>query len=58
MGQENSVQVYKLVADGTIEEKILHLQEDKGNLADAVISENSAALGGLTDDQLRELFGV
>jgi len=56
MGQQNSVQVYKLVADHTIEEKILHLQENKRDLADAVISENSAVLGGMTEEELRELF--
>ncbi len=58
MGQHNSVQVYKLVADGTIEEKILHLQEHKNQLADSVITENSALFGGIKEDQLRELFDL
>ena len=56
MGQKNSVQVYKLVADGTIEEKILRLQENKGNLADAFVAENAAVLGGLDEEGLRSLF--
>jgi len=37
IGQRHSVQVYKLVADGTIEDKILNLQTMKGTLADSVI---------------------
>lgn len=37
IGQKNSVQVYKLIAKDTIEEKILRLQESKKELADAVI---------------------
>ncbi|MBQ6686288.1 MAG: DEAD/DEAH box helicase, partial [Firmicutes bacterium] len=37
IGQRHSVQVYKLVADGTIEDKILNLQAMKGTLADSVI---------------------
>ena len=56
MGQRNSVQVYKLVADGTIEEKILKLQENKGNLADAFVAENNSVLGGLGESELRELL--
>ena len=37
IGQRRSVQVYKLVADNTIEDKILKLQAMKGTLADSII---------------------
>ncbi|WP_130861693.1 DEAD/DEAH box helicase [Bacilliculturomica massiliensis] len=56
MGQRNSVQVYKLVARDTIEEKIVKLQESKTRLADAVIGENSLFLSMLDEKQLEELF--
>lgn len=57
LGQIHSVQVYKLVADNTIEERILRLQTAKGNLADSVISENALVLGGMDEAELRELLG-
>lgn len=41
MGQKQQVQVYKLIAQGTIEEKILELQEKKAFLMDAVLQESS-----------------
>ena len=37
MGQKNTVQVIKLVAHGTIEEKMHELQESKKNLIAEVI---------------------
>lgn len=39
MGQQQHVQVYKLIAQGTIEEKILELQEKKASLMEAVMEE-------------------
>ncbi|GAA3631241.1 hypothetical protein GCM10022297_07960 [Lactobacillus hamsteri] len=38
IGQKNSVQIYKMVAKGTIEEKIIELQEKKEELAEAVLN--------------------
>jgi len=58
LGQIHSVQVYKLVADNTIEDKILRLQSLKGNLADSVISENALVLGGMSEEELREVLGT
>ena len=37
IGQERSVTVYRLVAEGTIEEKILRLHDIKRSLADALL---------------------
>lgn len=37
IGQKNVVQVYKLLTEGTIEEKILELQKRKRNLIESVI---------------------
>ena len=38
IGQEKPVFVYKLIADGTVEERILALQARKAELAAAVLS--------------------
>ncbi|MCB2294684.1 SNF2 helicase associated domain-containing protein [Clostridium algoriphilum] len=59
IGQRNIVQVIKLVAKGTIEEKIILLQENKKDLIDSVITgelTNSNALGKLTKEELLEIF--
>lgn len=59
IGQRNVVQVIKLVAKGTIEEKIILLQENKKDLIDSVITgelTNSDGLGKLTKEELLEIF--
>lgn len=56
IGQHNSVQVYKLIAKDTIEEKILRLQETKQGLADSVIQEGDAVLASLSREELLELL--
>jgi SNF2 family DNA or RNA helicase len=59
IGQRNVVEVIKLVAKGTIEEKIILLQENKKSLIDSVITgelTNSDVLGKLTKEELVDLF--
>lgn len=56
IGQKNSVQVYKLIAKDTIEEKILKLQQDKLKLADSVISEGDGILSKMSPQELLALF--
>lgn len=59
IGQRNVVEVIKLVAKGTIEEKIILLQENKKSLIDSVITgdlTNSDVLGKLTKEELLDLF--
>ena len=56
MGQKQKVMAYRLIAEGTIEEKIMRLQAQKRNLADAVISEDSTFLRSLSMDDLASLF--
>ncbi len=59
IGQRNVVEVIKLVAKGTIEEKIILLQENKKDLIDSVITgelTSSDVLGKLTKEELVELF--
>ena len=56
IGQKKSVHVMKLVAKGTIEEKILKLQEKKRELIDAVIQPGETLLTKLTQQDLQALF--
>ncbi len=56
IGQKRVVTVYRLVAAGTIEEKILELKEKKKGLVSAVLSEDAGGGKRLTRDDLDDLF--
>lgn len=56
MGQKNKVLAYKLIMQGTIEEKILKLQELKNSLFDDVISSDSASLKSLSEEDIEVLL--
>ncbi|WP_042221066.1 DEAD/DEAH box helicase [Oceanobacillus manasiensis] len=58
IGQQNAVQVIKLVARGTIEEKMNELQERKKQLIEAVIDPKEKQVASLTDDDIREILQV
>ena len=59
IGQRRDVDVYKVVAKGTIEERIVALQEAKRDLADSVVAATGAdALAGLTRERLAALLGL
>ncbi len=58
IGQESTVQVYKLIAKDTIEEKILELQERKAQLMDAVSSDSGESLLSMSQDDLMDLLNV
>ncbi|MFI6945162.1 DEAD/DEAH box helicase [Streptomyces sp. NPDC050422] len=55
IGQDKPVQVHKLLAEGTVEDKVAKLLESKRALADAVIGSGEAALTELSDADLAEL---
>ncbi|MEW5852269.1 MAG: DEAD/DEAH box helicase [Myxococcota bacterium] len=55
IGQERPVMVYRLVSQGTVEERILGLQEKKRTLFEAALGDASAATA-LTRDDLLQLF--
>lgn len=58
IGQKNVVQVYKLLTEGTIEEKIARLQERKRDLIGSIIKPGESFLNQLGEEEIRELFGI
>lgn len=55
IGQDRPVQVHRLIAEGTVEDRIADLLHRKRELADAVLGHSEAALTELTDDELADL---
>ncbi|MEH7010824.1 SNF2 helicase associated domain-containing protein [Neobacillus niacini] len=58
MGQTNIVQVIKLVARGTIEEKMNELQEKKRELIEQIIDSKDKATSSLTEEDIREILMI
>ncbi len=56
IGQKKKVFVYKLVVSGSIEEKILALQDRKAELAAGVLSEDAGALSKFGEADIRALL--
>ncbi|MFF5480336.1 SNF2-related protein [Streptomyces sp. NPDC012935] len=55
IGQTRPVQVHRLIAEGTIEDRIADMLSRKRKLADAVLGAGEAALTELTDAELADL---
>ncbi|KFG76808.1 helicase SNF2 [Streptomyces mutabilis] len=55
IGQTRPVQVHRLVAEGTVEDRIAALLHRKRELADAVLGTGEASLTELTDAELADL---
>ena len=56
IGQVNRVLAYRMIAADTIEEKVLQLQEQKRELADAILGEDNALIRNLTREDLEWLL--
>jgi SNF2 family DNA or RNA helicase len=56
IGQQNSVQVYKLIARDTVEERILRLQEEKTALAEQILKEGGNVFEALSREELLGLL--
>jgi SNF2 family DNA or RNA helicase len=56
IGQRNAVMVYRYVATGTIEEKVMELKARKSALFDSVIDAEGALAGALGEDDIRALI--
>ncbi|MFD2656890.1 DEAD/DEAH box helicase [Gracilibacillus thailandensis] len=58
IGQTSAVQVIKLVARGTIEEKMNDLQEQKRSLIEEIIDSKEKASSTLTEEDIREILSL
>jgi superfamily II DNA or RNA helicase len=56
IGQTRVVTSYKLIARGTVEEKILNLQRKKRELIDAMVESDEPLMTGLTMEEIGELL--
>jgi len=56
VGQTNQVFAYRLICRGTVEEKILELQKQKRELADAILEEKGNMLRSLTAEDVQLLL--
>ncbi|MEO7793654.1 MAG: DEAD/DEAH box helicase [Thermoanaerobaculia bacterium] len=57
IGQNRPVFAYRLIAENTVEQKILELQAEKRELADALLGGDAAPLASLTRDDFELLLG-
>ena len=57
IGQKKTVTVYKLISKGTIEEKIVELQNSKSDLADEILSGETNVISKMTEADFIELLG-
>jgi SNF2 family DNA or RNA helicase len=56
IGQTQPVFAYRLIAENTVEERILELQQEKRELAEAIFTENAAGLAGIGVAELELLL--
>ncbi|MET7298166.1 DEAD/DEAH box helicase [Embleya sp. NPDC005575] len=55
IGQTQPVQVHKLIAEGTVEDRVAEMLRHKRELADSVLASGEAAFSELSDSELAEL---
>ncbi|MCF2138809.1 MAG: DEAD/DEAH box helicase [Candidatus Lokiarchaeota archaeon] len=59
IGQKKTVNVYKFITTGTIEEKIDQMLEEKRDLADRILAaKDETWITALSNDELKELFSL
>lgn len=56
IGQKRSVFAYRLIAQNTVEEKVLELQKTKRDLADAIINSDNNLIRNLQREDLELLL--
>ena len=57
IGQDKTVLSYKMITQGSIEEKILQLQEKKAEIFNSIISADSASLKSISEDDIQFMLG-
>ncbi|WP_042760818.1 helicase-related protein, partial [Streptococcus sobrinus] len=57
LGQKEKVEVYRLITRGTIEEKILELQDSKKNLVTTVL-DGDESRSNMTIEEIKEILGL
>ena len=58
IGQQRPVMVYRLVAQDTIEEKVMDLKARKERLVSAVLGDDALGAGDLAAEDIRELLDL
>ena len=56
IGQTKTVNVYRLVATATIEEKIMDLQKAKFRMSNAIVNTNNSSMYSMGTDRLLDIF--
>ena len=58
MGQEQNVEVYRMITRGTIEEKIQELQAQKQDLSNIFIENNDGSITKMSTADIISLFSI
>ncbi|CAM4238642.1 DEAD/DEAH box helicase [Lacicoccus alkaliphilus] len=58
MGQKNVVQVIRMIAQGTIEEKINAMQQEKKEMIDSIIQPGEMQLSSMSEEDIREILSI
>ena len=58
MGQKKVVEVWRMIAEGTVEEKMNSLQKEKRELFQKVIQGSEQQLSKLTEDDIRSILSI
>ncbi len=58
IGQQRTVYSIKLIAKGTIEEKVMAMQQRKQRIIDATVTANENTLAKMSWDEIRELLDI
>ena len=58
IGQTRTVEVIKLIAENSIEERVVSLQDEKKELVDKVISNDDSSIKGLSIKDLKSILNM